>query len=391
MARVLYLGPPAAVRQPKGASVADLMLATGRNTGNMLIGDAIGRHLNAGTFCTAESLLRLKGEPLTTPRLAPLEKLDTEFIEASFDVIVIGAANFLCEQFDFGNWAAFLDSVRLPCVIIGLGAQAPDYGHRVTVPEGTDRLVRIIAERSTSLGVRGAFTADTLERMGIANVRPIGCPSMYWTCQSTLTFKPPAAGTPLAVCTNGSANVTDHSSDPNAARRVEAMISRLSFAHGYAYILQNETELMEILENDPMGSDDAPIRVLMNRHGLSEIPPEAFIRYVRQSMKVFSDPREWFAAVERVDFVLGTRFHGCLIGLLVGVPCFAFVHDARTREMSELLQIPSMDVRRVREIDARVLHDNLNLDLLKTTYSRQYRNYVEFLDENDLDHCLKYW
>ncbi len=204
-----------------------------------------------------------------------------------------------------------------------------------------------------------------------------------------LTFKPPAAaGAPLAVCTSGSANVTDHSSDPNAARRVEAMISRLSFAHGYSYILQNETELMEIVENDSMGSDDAPIRALMNRHGLSEMTPEAFIRCVRQHMKVFSDPREWFAAVERVDFVLGTRFHGCLAGQLVGVPCVVFVHDARTREMCDLLQLPSMDVRKVDRIDVRELYDALNLESLVTTYPRLYRNYVDFLDENDLDHRL---
>ena len=126
----------------------------------------------------------------------------------------------------------------------------------------------------------------------------------------------------------------------------------------------------------------------MNRHGLSEITPEEFIRYVRKSMKVFSDPREWLDAVSSADLVLGTRFHGGVIGLFAGVPCVVFVHDARTREMCDLLQLPSIDVRKVDRIDVRELYDALNLEPLVTTYSRLYRNYVDFLDENDLDHCL---
>jgi hypothetical protein len=173
MARVLYLGRPASVRMPPDGSAGDLMLAVGRNTGNLFIGDAIRRHLSVASFQTAESLLRQQGEPLTTPRLARLHKIDRAFIESRYDVIVIGAANSLFEQFDFSGWADFLESVRIRCVIIGLGAQAPD-GRPVTVPAGTMRMVKIVAERSRSLGVRGRFTAATLERLGIKNVRMIG-------------------------------------------------------------------------------------------------------------------------------------------------------------------------------------------------------------------------
>jgi hypothetical protein len=105
-------------------------------------------------------------------------------------------------------------------------------------------------------------------------------------------------------------------------------------------------------------------------------------------MKFFSDTRDWLPAVASSGFVLGTRFHGCLIGLLAGVPSFVFLHDARTREMCELLDIPGKDVRDVGEIDIRALYDSLNLESLDAAYSRLYRNYIDFLDENDLDHCL---
>jgi hypothetical protein len=385
-ARVLYLGPPGAVQLPDTASVNDLMLATGRNTGNLLIGDAIRRQLRAERFETIGALLQRAGEPLTTPRLANFSSLNRRDIEADFDVVVIGASNFLFERFDFSNWATFLESVRLPCVIIGLGAQAPDYTHPVRVPDGTARMIRIIAERSKSLGVRGRFTAMTLEAMGLKNIRLIGCPSMYWTCEPALTVNSRQASERLAVSVNGSANVIAHSSDPDALRMVERMIARLSFDYGYPYILQNEMELMEIVRNGASAIDANRTRALMDDYGLSGATPESFIDYVRRHMAVFSDTQAWLSAVGRCDFVLGTRFHGCLVGLLTGVPCLIVVHDARTREMCELLCIPHLEARTVTTLDVDRLYRSLNLDELKATYSRRCHDYCDFLNENDLDH-----
>jgi hypothetical protein len=386
-ARVLYLGPPASAQSRDSASVAELMIRTGRNTGNLLIGDAIQRHLKAGdeTFQTVDSLLQQAGEPLTARRTARLDRLDTRFIESSFDVIVIGAANFLFERFDFGNWADFLESINLRCVIIGLGAQAPSYDSPVTVHEGTRRMVHIIAERSATLGVRGEFTASVLNDMGIRNVRLIGCPSMYWTCQPELHFKP-RVECELSVSVNGSANVVQHAVDVEAARKVEALIARSAFEHGYTYILQAEAELMEVLRDAP--ADVARIEPLMKQYGLASESPETFLRFARQQMKVYWNTGEWLAAITKLDFVMGTRFHGCLIGVLGGVPSFVFVHDARTRELCEMLNIPRVDVRDVRKIDVEVLYESLDLRPMEATYADLYRNYVEFLDENGLPHRL---
>jgi hypothetical protein len=363
------------------------MVRTGRNTGNLLIGDAIHRHLRASadTFQTVDSLLQQAGEPLTARRTARLDRLDTRFIESSFDVIVIGAANFLFEQFDFGKWADFLESINLRCVIIGLGAQAPSYDSPVTVHEGTRRMVRIIAERSATLGVRGEFTASVLNNMGIRNVRVIGCPSMYWTCQPELHFRP-RVERELSVSVNGSANVVQHAVDVEAAWRVEALIARSAFEHGYTYVLQAEAELMEVLRD--ASADVTRIEPLMKQYGLGGESPETFLRFASRHMKVYWDTGEWLAAITQSDFVMGTRFHGCLIGLLGGVPSFVFVHDARTRELCELLQIPRADVRDVRNIDVGALYESLDLGPMETTYADLYRNYVEFLEENEIPHRL---
>lgn len=381
MARVLYLGPPSSVLPDLVTSDA-LLSRLGRNTGNLLFGDAVQRHLSANTLCRLDDLLRREDPPLPLEAMAPAD------VEARFDVIVIGASNFLHASSDFVRWARFLESVRLPTVIIGLGAQAPDYSSRVVVPEGTQRLVRIVAERCTSLGVRGEFTASVLDSLGITNVRVIGCPSMFWTCRPHLSISVRPRRGRLAVSVNGSGNVVAHASDVAAAARVEGMLARLSCDQGYPYVLQNESELMDILFDAPGACDDALVRALMERYGMSERSPASFIDFVRQRARVYASTGAWLEAVAECDLVLGTRFHGTLIGLLAGVPGIIFVHDARTRELCELLQIPHRDVRTVDAIDIDTLLDSLDFAPLMSTYPRLYRNYVEFLDENGLEHAL---
>jgi len=368
--RVFYLGAPYRVDLPKDAPVDKLREATGGNTGNLLIGDAIRRHLKLGEMYCGD----LAGQ-------------DPRFIEDNFDCIVIGAANFLYERFDLGAYVSFLERVRLPAVIIGLGAQAPCYESRVNVPEATKRMMKIISERSTTLGVRGWFTASVLNDMGIQNIRVIGCPSIYWTCSPQIQIL--RAPECRAIAVNGSANqVGAHSADPLATMRVEASLAGLAYRNNYPYILQNEWQLIALATGSKLELDLALVRSLMDQYGLSTIREAEFIRFVKECGRVFFSVDEWMDYIKMFDFVIGTRLHGCLIALLAGRPAYVFVRDTRTQEMCELLKIPHCDMRNVGSIDPECLYRAMDLNATTTAYASLYMNYVEFLEENGLKHSL---
>jgi Polysaccharide pyruvyl transferase len=369
MARVFYIGAPSQPQLPPDYTVEQLLRETGCNTGNLLIGHALKRQLRM-------------------EKVASDIALDPAYVRENFDYVVIGAANMLYKAFDFTAYADFLEAVRLPCVIVGLGAQAPDFSHHIVVPKGTERMVKIISERSKTLGVRGNFTAETLARMGVHNVRPIGCPSMYWSCRPEMTLRARVDASRLAVALNGSANVVDHAADAGAAQQLEAALGRLSHDRGYPYVLQNERHLMEIVAGAVMPNTGFIPR-LKAMYGVDHLSPGEFVQFVQRNMKAYPDVESWRAEMARFDFVLGTRFHGCLIALLAGTPCHVFAHDARTLEMCELLQIPHRDIRRSVDLDLRALYESLDLGALIAAYRRQYQNYVDFLDENQLDHVLK--
>jgi polysaccharide pyruvyl transferase WcaK-like protein len=301
---------------------------------------------------------------------------------------VIGASNYLYSDFDFGHYASFLEKVDLPCVVIGLGAQAADYRSRIDIPDGTQRMVHAMAKRSVSIGVRGYFSAGVLLEMGIKNVRVIGCPSMFWNCLPALNFTPRTAGNGLAVALNGSANVVKHSANIEAAKRVEHAVAKLSFENSYPYILQNEQEMMEIITATGPKPDEETIRTLMRQYGVPYMWPEAFVQAVKKHMTCYSNVDNWYEGIKQFDFVAGSRFHGCLIALLAGVPAQMFVHDTRTREMCELMSIPHVEIAKVKALDIHALYDSFDPAPLQNTYRYLYQNYIDFLDENGLEHRL---
>jgi hypothetical protein len=369
-ARIFYLGAPSRVQLPPEASVVEAIQETGGNTGNLLIGHAIKRHLRAESIVTRGTLL------------------GWDYVAKNFDRVVVGASNFLYRDFDFGRWADFLEATQLPCTVFGLGAQAPDYDRSVEVPAGTRRLLKLISERSTTLGVRGHWTASILADLGITNLRVIGCPAIYWTCKPSLHMKPAAKRRPLSVAVNGAANGVVHASDAHAAKAIEAKLARLSFQHGYPYFLQNEADLAAIVADLPSAFESYRIELLMDQYGLSDIGPRRFIEFVKKHTRIHFKVREWHAAMQQFDFVVGTRFHGCLIALLAGVACFVYAHDARTRELCELLRLPYLRVTEARTVDIESLYQRVDFRALEQTYGELYENYVRFLEENGFEHNL---
>lgn len=369
-ARIFYLGAPSRVYLPPDSNPQRAIQETGGNTGNLLIGDAIRKHLRTDCFFVPEDL--------PSP----------EYAAEKFDRIVIGASNFLYREFDFAQWANFVEATRLPCTVFGLGAQAPDYGAAVEVPVGTQRFLKVISERSTTLGVRGHWSASILAGLGITNVRVIGCPAMYWTCRPALELKTISSRRPLAVAVNGAAGCVMHASDVGAAKTLEAQLARLSFKRGYPYFLQNEIELAAIGADLPGAFESYRIQLLMQQYGLCDIGPRKFIKFVKQQTRIFFDLEKWHAAMKQFDFVIGSRFHGCLMGLLAGVPCFVYAQDARTRELCELLQSPHTLVEKAGPVDIDAVYGALDLKPLERAYRELYANYISFLEENGFEHNL---
>jgi hypothetical protein len=124
---------------------------TGGNTGNQIIAHALLGQINYQNIAWDYGV-------------------DPHEVNERFDMFVIAAANFLFSSFDFGGMADYIEKADLPVAIVGLGAQACSYNPDIKLLPGTERFLKVVAERAVSIGVRGPFTQQVLDRRGIYNV-----------------------------------------------------------------------------------------------------------------------------------------------------------------------------------------------------------------------------
>ena len=93
--------------------------SAGGNTGNLLVGHAASRQLQYAA-------------------LGAMHTHRPEQIREHFDRIVVVATNFLSPRVDLSRLAAIVERVDLPCLMVGLGAQAADYRRLAPeIPAGT--------------------------------------------------------------------------------------------------------------------------------------------------------------------------------------------------------------------------------------------------------------
>jgi hypothetical protein len=367
--KILFVGAPVAPHPNPSAMWTEKLEYYGENTGNLLIGQSLREELSITDFHFGHHI-------------------DPAEASERFDMIVIPAANFIFKNFDFDYLAKFVEATSLPCMMVGLGAQAPSTGSPMSdIPAGTMRFLALVADRSNVIGVRGEFTAEVMNDFGYKNVEPLGCPSLYRTAKRELKVKRP--GTELKLSLNGSSNVIQHSVSAVAAQKVESAVLRLSLEKGYNYVLQNETTEMTVQHDLNMKENDLkPLATLVKRFGLG-VGAEEYALHIRTKFKTFFDLGSWDDYIRGFDASIGSRFHGNLIALTNGVPAFLITHDSRTAEMAQLMRIPHRSVDKINELDVQELFASSDYDAFERRYTQLYDRYADFLSKNGLRHKLQ--
>lgn len=370
MAKVFFLGAPT---EPPGSelTVPERFKATGQNTGNLLIGASLREQLVVNEFA---------GGTHHNPN----------WVNETFDLIAIPAANFIFRGFDFGMFASYIERTQLPCLMVGIGAQAPSARTaELEVPEGTRRFLKVVSERTGRIGVRGAFSADVCRALGVDNVQITGCPSLYRAQRPDLKVRRKPWTENMRVSVNGSHTVIGHASDPSAAKEVERQLLEYAVEGALPYVLQNEMPEIEIVADPAVdrASYEAALAPVLARFGGS-VTPSAYFDHLRRNGRVFFDLENWDNFIRTQDFSIGSRFHGNLIALSNGVAAAVLVHDSRTTEMCEFARIPHVPIAAVGALDPRVIYEGLDLDGFERNYEAIYRDYVGFLDANGVRHRL---
>ena len=155
----------------------------------------INHYHNIGDAFVFDSSLKLlnfeKLEELPITRVDP-QQIDR--LNAEFDYVFLRGSNYVHAEMNWSRTAEVLRRLKLPVIAFGIGAQAPVSG-KLELSEDSKTVLKLIADSTASVGVRGTYSAEVMNELGIRNVRIIGCPTAFRNNRPDLSIRLPALET----------------------------------------------------------------------------------------------------------------------------------------------------------------------------------------------------
>lgn len=343
----------------------------GINTGDVLVYDAMLKAL------AYESIANIQFTDAGDQKLWPKE---------TPSAAVIRGSNYLTETVDLAPAVPLLKKLDCPIVPVGVGAQASVY-KKLKLPPGTVEAWRIIAGKCTSIGVRGAYSAEVFNDLGIKNVRVIGCPSFYRSLRPALSIKkidPAAARVGLTLNKYLSNDYATNATKTNRMQR--ALLAAVAARTNSRLYSQGERE-ESLAVFSPRDKRQGYVDSILERFGLKG---DAACRdLLIDRMHAFLDVDAWAKDVsEQIDVMVGFRLHGNVIALHQGIPAVFFTYDSRIRELAALFAVPAIEVESYLPVDIDRMLGAMDFAATEHAYRMNFAEYHRFLTENGLSHRL---
>jgi polysaccharide pyruvyl transferase WcaK-like protein len=348
---------------------------------------SINHYHNIGdAFVFDSSLKLLNYDQLDALEIAKPRLEDMDRINAEYDYVFLRGSNYVHKDMIWEQTIEVLKKLRIPVIAWGIGAQAPVKG-KIELSEETKTVLRMMADSTTSIGVRGAYSAQVLWDIGIRNVRIVGCPTAFRRNNPDLNIKLPSLD---KIRTAGITVRREVSS--TYARDIQQyltfhrdLVKNLAQRFDVVLMAQGEIEEKKIVFGTPEQKEEA-IAALCSDQQINDWYFDDAMEKLHRERLFYSDVvADYEDLVQQKDLVLGYRLHGNLMALANGIPSIYFTYDSRTVEFAETYQIPSFDVFSGKDFKLEEYWDQSLFDRFNRAYHHTYREMRQFLIENGAD------
>jgi Polysaccharide pyruvyl transferase len=351
----------------------------------------IERYHNIGDAFVFDSALKLlKFDRLDVCEIQNVREVDIARYNEEFDYVFLRGSNYIHQHMDWENAEAVLERLRIPVLAFGVGAQAPAQG-KLQLPPSGRRIWQLIGERSTTLGVRGDYTAEVLWEIGVRNVRVVGCPTAFRSNDPEMRIDlPPLESVKRVGLTVRREVSADYSPDIRLyLSRHRDFIKAMAGRFDIALMMQGEVEEKKLLWGTPEQKREAWESLKANPW-FGEWFFDSEIERLYETKLFYSDVvADYERLVREKELVLGYRLHGNLMALANRVPSIYFVYDSRTAEFCETLAIPSYNVYSEKEFSLEEYWDQALFERFNRAYYARYRDMRDFLDENGIPNRMR--
>lgn len=350
----------------------------------------IDHYHNIGdAFVFDSSLKLLDFETIEELPITSVDQAQIDRFNAEFDYVFLRGSNYVHTQMDWSRTAEVLRRLKLPVIAFGIGAQAPVSG-RLELSEDSKTVLRLIADSTASLGVRGTYSAEVMNELGIRNVRIIGCPTAFRSNRPDLAIRLPALDTVRQVGVTLRREVSKlYAKDIKRYLTfhrdlVKAMAARFDVT----LMSQGEVEEKKLALGTPEQKQQGMAALRENGWAAEWYLDEPMEALYRDRMFYSDVVADYEQLVRKLDLVLGYRLHGNLMALANGTPAIYFTYDSRTVEFAETFQIPSVDVFGDRPFSLEDYWEQARFDRFNAAYARVYGAMSAFLSENRIAHKM---
>jgi polysaccharide pyruvyl transferase WcaK-like protein len=350
----------------------------------------INHYHNIGdAFVFDSSLKLLNFETLAELPIAHVDPAAIDAINAEYDYVFLRGSNYVHAQMNWSKTVEVLRRLKIPVIAFGIGAQAPVSG-KLELSDDTKTVLRLIADSTASLGVRGTYSAEVLNDLGIQNVRIIGCPTAFRANKPDLAIRLPALDQVKHVGVTLRREVSKTYAQD--IRRyltfhrdlVKAMADRFEVT----LMAQGEIEEKKLALGTAEQKAEAMAALRQNEWATTWYLDEAMEGLYRSRMFYSDVVAEYEKLVRGLDLVLGYRLHGNLMALANGTPSIYFTYDSRTVEFADTFKIPSVDVFSGQDFRLEEYWEQARFDRFNAAYAQVYRAMSAFLSENKVDHKM---
>ncbi|MDU0338268.1 polysaccharide pyruvyl transferase family protein [Bosea rubneri] len=346
-------------------------------------------YFNIGDMIVYDSTLKLLRYAHLEPMkiMSPTEA-DIERYASEFDYVFVRGSNFIHEKMEWFRAVEVLEKVKLPVYAIGVGAQASQ-NRKIELSEGSKRFWSIVAERSAAIGVRGAFSAETLRQNGIRNVEVVGCPSIFRTRNRDLQIRVPDQREIRKVAFS-LRREADHSytADPETyLRNQKAALLKVDGQSEMVMSSHGEQEEKAFFLRDEAAKQKA-VTEFVRTKWWDGPDDQAMRRIYEKQLFSFFDVERYDQFAQSIDLAVGYRVHGVLPAVAHGVPGVLVAYDTRSQELAETLKIPVVPEAALAEGGWRAVYQEAALNGLSKSYAQSYDRMRDFLEKNGVPHRM---
>ncbi|MGO4403525.1 polysaccharide pyruvyl transferase family protein [Bosea sp. RAF48] len=350
----------------------------------------IDHYHNIGdAFVFDSSLKLLNFDKLDELPIAHVDPARIDRLNAEYDYVFLRGSNYIHAQMNWSRAAEVLRRLKLPVIAFGIGAQAPVSG-KLELSEDTKTVLKLISDSTASLGVRGAYSAEVLNNLGIHNVRIIGCPTAFRNNNPDLAIRLPALDQvkKVGVTLRREVSKTYAQDIKRYLTFHRDLVKAMADRFEVTLMSQGEVEEKKLALGTPEQKAQAMASLRDNAWARDWYIDEQ-VSSLYQSRMFYSDVvAEYERLVRGLDLVLGYRLHGNLMALANGTPSIYFTYDSRTVEFADTFKIPSVDVFSGQDFRLEDYWEQSRFDRFNEAYAQVYGQMRDFLVENRVDNKM---